>query len=131
MYTKTTVMTARSVLVAAAAVASVLIAGNVAAKDRTVTVAIHVSAQGLQLNQPADARRFYFRLQLAATVACTHGNRVDLAPPPDPVSCYEKALGDAIRSANLPMLTQIYLGTHTIGEAAARGIEVPAQLAAK
>jgi UrcA family protein len=70
MYTKTAVMTARSVLVAAAAVASLLIAGNVAAKDRTVTVAIHVSAQGLHLSQPADARKFYFRLQLAATVAC-------------------------------------------------------------
>jgi hypothetical protein len=29
------------------------------------------------------------------------------------------------------MLTQIYLGEHTMQEAAARGIQVPAQVAAK
>ena len=42
-----------------------------------------------------------------------------------------QGLGDAIRSANLPLLTQVYLGTHTLRQAAAYGIEAPAQLAAK
>jgi len=130
MYTKTAVMRARSVL-GAAAVACTLFAGSVAAKDHEVTVAIHVSTQGLDLRQPAGAHEFYTRLQRAARVACTHGNRVDLAPVPDPEGCYEKALGDAIRSANVPRLTQVYLVTHTLGEAAARGIDVPAQMAAK
>jgi UrcA family protein len=130
MYTKTAVMSARSVL-GAAAVACTLFAGNVAAKDHRVIVAIHVSTQGLDLGQPAGAHEFYTRLQHAARVACTHGNRVDLAPARDPEGCYEKALGDAIRSANVPLLTQVYLVTHTLREAAARGIEVPAQMAAK
>jgi len=128
MYTKTAVMSARWVL-GAAAVACALFAGNVAAKDHWVTVAIHVSTQGLDLSQPAGAHEFYARLQHAARVACTHGNRVDLAPAPE--GCYEKALGDAIRSANQPLATQVYLETHTVREAAAHGIDVPAQMAAK
>jgi UrcA family protein len=130
MYTKTAVMSARWVL-GAAAVACTLFAGNVAADDRTVAVAIHVSTQGLDLKQPAGAHEFYTRLQRAARVVCTHGDRVGLEPSPDPEGCYEKALGDAIRSANVPLLTQVYLATHTLREAAARGIDVPAQIAAK
>ncbi len=122
MYTKTAVLRARSVL-GAAAVACTLFAG--------VTVAIHVSTRGLDLSQPAGAHEFYTRLQRAARVACTDGNRVDLAPARDPEGCYEKALGDAIRSANVPRLTQVYLETHTLRQAAARGIDVPAQMAAK
>jgi UrcA family protein len=130
MYNKTAVMSARWVL-GAAAVACTLVAGNVAAEGRAVTVAIHVSTQGLDLRQPAGAREFYTRLQRAARVACTHGDRVGLEPSPNPEGCYEKALGDAIRSANVPLLTQVYLATHTLREAAARGIDVPAQIAAK
>jgi len=127
MYTKTAVLRARSVL-GAAAVACTLFAGSVA--DHEVIVAIHVSRQGLDLTQPAGAHQFYTRLRHAARVACTHGNRVDLAPAPDPEGCYEKALGDAIRSANVPLLARVYLETHTLREAAARGIDVPAQVAA-
>ena len=130
MYTRTAVMSIRSGL-GAAAVACTLFAGNVAAEGRQVIVAIHVGTQGLDLSQPAGAQQFYTRLQRAARVACTHGNRVDLAPVPDPEGCYEKALGDAIRSANMPLLTQVYLATHTLREAAARGIDVPVQVAAK
>ncbi len=56
MYTKTNVMTARSVLTGAAALASVLVARNVAAEDHIVTVSIHVSTQGLDLHQPDGAK---------------------------------------------------------------------------
>ena len=48
------------------------------------------------------------------------------SPPQTQRGCYEKALADAIRSANLPLLTQVYLETHTLREAAAHGIDVPA-----
>jgi UrcA family protein len=128
MYTRRTVKSAWPVL-GAAVVACVLVAGSVAAKE--VTVAIQVSTQGLDLSQPAGAHELYTRLQRAAQVVCTHGMRVDLQASPDPEGCYEKALGDAIRSANVPRLTQVYLATHTLREAAARGIDVPALTAAK
>ena len=115
----------------AVAIAGALFAGTVAAQGHDVTVAIHVSTQGLDLHHPAGAQELYARLRHAADVACTHGRRVDLVPPRDPIGCYEKALGDAIRSVNLPLLTQVYLETHTLRQAAAYGIEAPAQLAAK
>jgi UrcA family protein len=130
MYTNAAVMRSRFVL-GGAAVACTLFAGSVAAAGREVTVAVHVSTQGLDLSQPAGAQKFYERLKHAAQVACTHGNRVGLEPPPDPSGCYEKALGDAIRSVNLPLLTLAYLETHTLWQAAALGIKVPAQIAAK
>ena len=129
MYTRAAVMSIRSGL-GAAAVACMLFAGNVAAEGRQVIVAIHVTTQGLDLSQAAGAHQFYTRLKQAARVACTHGNRVDLEPASNPEGCYEKALGNAIRSANVPLLTQVYLETHTLRQAAALGINVAAQLAA-
>jgi UrcA family protein len=130
MYTKAVVMSAWPVL-GAAVVACALFAGNVAAKDEEFTVAYRVSTQGLDLSQPAGAQELYSRLKHAAQVVCTHGMRVDLKPVTDENACYEKALGDAIRSVNLPLLTQVYLVTHTLPQAAARGIKVPVQVAAK
>jgi UrcA family protein len=113
-----------------AIVAGVQFAANsAAAKDHNVTVVLHISTNGLDLSQPADARTFYARLENAAWVACTRGNRVDLLPVDDLKGCYEKALGDAVHSAKAPTLTQIYLATHTLQEAAAHGMEVPAQIA--
>ena len=129
MYTKTALVTAWVVL-GAAAVAGTLVAGSVAAKDQEFTVAYKVSIQGLDVSQPAGAHAFYTRLKHAAEVVCTHGMRVDLAPLTDPQGCFERALADAIRSAKLPLLTQLYLATHTLQEAVARGIDVPAQVAA-
>jgi UrcA family protein len=129
MYTKLAAAGARLIL-GFGAIAGMLFAGNAAAaKDHNITVAIHVNTEGLDLSQPADARTFYIRLENAAWVACTFGNRADLVPVDDLKSCYEKALGGAIRSAKAPTLTQIYLATHTLQEAAARGIDVPAQMA--
>jgi UrcA family protein len=130
MYIKTTAMSALPVLGAAIA-ACTLFAGSVAAKDDAVTVSIQVSTQGLDVSQPRGAQKLYWRLQHAAWVACTHGDRVGLAPSPNPEGCREKALADAIRAANLTLLTQVYLASHAIREAAAHGIDVPVQVAAK
>jgi len=131
MYTRTAFISAWPVL-GAVGVACALFAGNVAAKDgQDVTVAIQVSTRGLDVSQPAGAQKLYWRLQHAARVACTSGNRVGLAPSPDPQGCREKALAGAIQAANLTLLTQVYLATHTLQEAAEHGIDVPVQMAAK
>jgi UrcA family protein len=113
----------------AAIVACWLFAGNVAAHE--VTVAIQVSTQGLDASQPGGAQQLYWRLQHAAWVVCTSGDRVGLEPSPDPRGCAEKALADAIRAANMKLLTLAYLETHTLRQAAAHGIDVPVQVAAK
>jgi len=47
-----------------------------------------------------------------------------------PKGCYEKALGDAARSANMAALTQIYLTSQTLRDAATFGIKT-VQVAAK
>jgi UrcA family protein len=130
MYTKTTAVSAWPVLGAAIA-ACTLFVGSVAAKDDAVTVSIQVSTQGLDVSQPRGAQKLYWRLQHAAWVACTHGNRVGLAPSPDPEGCRERALAGAIRAANLALLTQVYLASHTLRDAAAHGIDTPLQMAAK
>jgi UrcA family protein len=130
MYTKAAAITARCVF-GAAAIACTLFAGDLVAAGREVTVAIHVSTQGLDLSQPAGAQKFYVRLKNAADLACTRGNRVGLAPSPNPEACYENSLADALRSANVPLVTQIYLATHTLRDALARGFGVAAEIAAK
>jgi UrcA family protein len=129
MDTKTTVMSACAL--GAAIAACTLFAGGVAAKEDAVTVSIQVSTQGLDVSQPRGAQKLYWRLQHAARVACTHGNRVGLAPSSDPEGCREKALADAIRAANLTLLTQVYLASHTLREGASHRIDGPVQMAAK
>jgi UrcA family protein len=123
--------TAKSVWLVFGAVmaACTLFAGGVAAKD--VTVSIQVSTQGLDVSQPFGAQKLYWRLLQAARMVCTDGNRVGLEPAPDPKGCAEKALADAIRAANITLLTQVYVASHTLREAAAHGINVPVQMAAK
>jgi UrcA family protein len=118
-------------LLGAAALACTCLTGNVAARDHNVSVSIPVSTQGLDLSKADDARAFYTRLRNAAWVVCTRGTRVDLVPLDDPRPCFEQALGTAVRIARAPLVTQLYLQTHSLKEAAAVGIEIPAQVAAK
>jgi UrcA family protein len=130
MYNKMDFMSAWPVL-GVAIVAGTLFAGEVAAKDPEFTVAYRVTTQGLDPSQPAGAHELYTRLRHASQVVCTHGKRADLTPVTNEYSCYERALGNAVRSANLPLLTQVYLETHKPWQAAALGIDLPATMAAK
>ena len=118
-----------SCVASATAIVCGLVAPAAGAKDHNVTAAVHVSLQGLDLSRPADARTFYQRLQRAAWEVCTGGNRVNLVPLDDPRGCYEKSLGNAIRSANLALVTNIYLASHTPQQAAACGISTQVQVA--
>jgi len=111
-------------ILASIAVLFATFAGVVAARDRVVTASVHVSTRGFDLNRPSDAHAFYRRLQQAAQIVCTSGDRLALEHLPDPQSCADQALGNAIRAANVPTLTEIYVATHTLQEAAARGIAV-------
>ena len=129
MNAKTIAISARPIL--AAVVACTLFAGRVAADDREFSVAYRVNTQGVDLSTPVGAHKMYSRLKHAADVVCTDGNRVDLAPLPDPKSCYEDALGNAVRSLNSPLITQAYLESHTVRQAETHNIAIPALVAAK
>jgi UrcA family protein len=112
-------------------VVSALFAGNALAASHSVIVSAPINTSGLDLSRPADVRRLYRRVKGAAEYLCGTSNRVGLAPADDLKGCYEVALADAIRSAKIPMLTQIYLNTHSLQEAKARGIEIPPQVSAR
>jgi UrcA family protein len=127
MYLKMPLLSSRVLL--GSVLACALFSGTAGADNQRVIVSKQIDTSGLDLNRPADAQTLYTRIRHAADDVCTRGKQVDLAPVDDPKRCYEKALGNAIRLAKLPMLTQIYLTTHSVQEAAARGIEVPSQVA--
>jgi UrcA family protein len=131
MNTKATVLNAKSILCIAALAVCAALSAPVQADDHEVTVRISVRAAGLDLSQPADAHEVYRRLYFAARIACGNGNRVGLQPPASFVACYEKALGEAVRSVNRPQLNIVYLATHTIRDAETYGIDVPVRMVAK
>jgi UrcA family protein len=131
MKTKALVLTTKPIICFAAVVACAVLSGAVLATGHEVTVNVPVSTAGLDPSQPAGARELYARLQKAARIACTHGNRVGLEPPTSFNGCYEKALGDAVRSGHQQQLSIVYLATHTLRDAARYGIEVPVRLAAE
>jgi UrcA family protein len=125
------VLNAKSLAYVAALAASALLSGPIRAGERIVTVKVSVTTAGLDVGQPAGARELYARLQHAANVVCGNGMRVGLQTIGDFAGCVETALGEAVRSANLPQLTMVYLTTHTRQQATTRGIEVPVLVAAK
>jgi UrcA family protein len=130
MYSNLTVSRGYSVL-GAVLIACTLLAGNASAEGRPVTVALKVSTRGLDIQTAAGAHELYSRLKNAAWVACTGANRVGLAPSSNPKACSENALGEAIQSANIRQLTQVYLEEHTLREASAHGMGIPLHVAAR
>lgn len=132
MNINTPVLSAKKILLCVAAgTACALLSGPIQAKEQIVTIKQSVTSTGIDPSQPAGARELYGRVQTAAHIVCGPGNRVGLRAVPNLESCYEKALGDAVRSANLPQLTMVYLRTHSPEVAAVRGISVPVLVAAK
>jgi UrcA family protein len=131
MNTKASILNAKPFICLVALAACAVLSDRVNADSHEVTVKISVSTAGLDLSRPADAREVYRRLSFAARTACGNGNRVGLQPPSSFVDCYEKALGDAVRSVNRPQLNIVYLATHTSRDVEAYGIEVPARMSAK
>ena len=112
-------------------IAGSLFAGIAQAKDSTIMVSRPVSAAGLDLGNPADAQTLYRRLRWAADDVCNRSTRVDLLPPDDSRSCFEKALGKAVRQAHAPLVTQAYLVNHTLHDATTWGIELPTEVAGR
>jgi UrcA family protein len=125
------VLNAKAFTYVATLAACALLSGPIQCKERIVTLKVSVSTAGLDVRQPAGARELYSRLRHAANVVCGNGVRVGLQTIGDFAGCVETALGEAVRSANLPQLTIAYLRTHTLQQATTHGIEVPVLMAAE
>ena len=122
---------AAGICIASVAACAVLAGPAAQANDHVFAARLPVFTAGLDLRQPADARKLYGRLKDAARIVCGSGYRAGLEPVADFKSCYEEALGHAIRSVNRPQLTLAYLRTHTLRDAADQGIDVPTLVATK
>jgi UrcA family protein len=131
MDTTSPVLNAKHFFCIAAVAACAILAAPVQARERIIRVQLSVSTAGLDLSQPAVAREVYGRLQRAARTVCGNELRLDAQPVTDLTTCYERAIGGAIKSANRPQLTLVYMKTHTLQDAANRGIEVPVMVVAK
>ena len=121
-------ISAQSLARLAAVVASIALSGHAVAGDQPVRVSETVSAVGIDVNTPEGASKLYMRLKAASRRVCTD-SRLGLEMPQ--VGCSEDALGNAIRSANRPQLTMVYLRSHTIQTAEAHGISIPILMADK
>lgn len=124
-------LTAKAFTCAAALVACALLSAPLQAQERIVTVKASASTVGLDVGQPAGARALYVRLRHAAIEVCGSGMRVDLRAVDDFAGCIETAVGEAVRSANLPQLTLEYLKTHTLQQAVNHRIDVRVLTAAQ
>ena len=125
------VLNAKAFTCVAALAACALLSGPIQAQERIVTVKVSVNTAGLDVGQPAGARRLYSRLQHAANVVCGNGMRVGLRTIDDFAGCVETAIGEAVRSANLPQLTAEYRRTHSLQQATTHEIDVPVLAAEK
>lgn len=123
-------LSAKSFIYIAVLAAYALLSGPTQAKERIVTVKVSVDTAGLDVGQAAGGRELYSRLARAAAIVCGSGNQVGLQAVDSLTDCMETAIGQAVRSANLPQLTLAYLRNHTLQQAATLGIDVPAVLVA-
>jgi UrcA family protein len=114
----------RICLCAAAVAACALLLPSVQADERVIRLQVRVSTADLDLAQPDAARKLYSRLSKAAYEVCSNPLLVDVPSRTESGSCHERALGNAIRSVDRPQLTSVYLKTHTLQDAAKRGIDV-------
>jgi UrcA family protein len=119
----------RSLAIPAIAVCA-LLSTSVQANERYISVRETVTTAGLDVSQPAGAQQLYYRLFQSASLVCGRSLRVDLKAVDNLPNCIESSVAHAVRSANLPQLTMVYLKMHAM-QAANYGITVPTIIAAK
>ena len=103
-------MTRSFVLAAAAAVTCIsAFAAQSAAADPRETQSLSVSTRGVDLDNRAEAQRFYQRLKVAARSVCD-SRMADLGARLADERCAKDALDRAVRDTNAPLLTAMQGG---------------------
>jgi UrcA family protein len=98
----------RSLLLVAAVLASALTAQAAAAYPRE-TQTLSVSTRGVDLDNRADAARFYQRLKFAASTVCD-SRMADLGARLSDQRCAKDALDRAVHDVNAPLVTAMHTG---------------------
>ena len=74
--------------------------------------AVHVSTLGVNFNDAAQARRFYFKLQTAAHLVCQSGSADRLVAGTEDIACVRNNMRDAVRKVDAPQLTAMLGATY-------------------
>lgn len=90
------------ILLAAAAVAT-LFAGSAMAETKTAAV----PTGNVNFNSRADVNALFTKVELAAQSVCSYSSKNRYVAQPDR-ACVDRALAQAVASANRPMLTAAY-----------------------
>ena len=69
------------------------------------TPALHVSTQGVNFNDAAQARRFYVKLETAARLVCQAGSADRLVAGTEDITCGRDNMKAAVRKVDAPQLT--------------------------
>ena len=105
-----------SKLVFAAAAALILATPALAATDADSAAPTRtVSAQGVNLSDPAQAQHFYARLQQAARRVCQADSEGRGAAGTEDLTCVRENMQSAVRAANAPRLTALLDNTYGPG----------------
>jgi UrcA family protein len=84
-------------------------APTVSAADNDVATKV-VSTQGVNFNDPAEARSFYFKLQTAAQLVCQSGSADHLVAGTEDLSCIRDNMNAAVGKVDAPQLTAMLNG---------------------
>ncbi len=75
-------------------------------QDEVKTVAVHY--RDLDLSQPQDAKRLYWRIKSAARIACDNDPESDLIRLAEYKRCMREAVANAVAQVKSPQLTGIH-----------------------
>jgi UrcA family protein len=85
-------------------------------------VTVKVSYADLNLSTPDGARRLYSRIENAAYAACGTSRSDTESLMNAPGSCVKQAIGQAVQSARIPSLAQVYIRHNSVETAKEFGI---------
>ena len=97
----------KPILFAAAALIAGCIALPALADDASVAPQAAVTTAGVDFRDPVAVRAFYGRLAMAAERVCDSNSANSRVQQLDR-ACVQKAVAEAVRSADRPMLTALY-----------------------
>lgn len=94
-------------LILAAAAAAALFAGQAFAAEQVQTQTVVVPASAVDFNNAAQVKVLYQRIDAAAREACSMNSANPALARPER-ECYARAVADAVRNVNRPLLTAAY-----------------------
>lgn len=108
-----------SKMIFAAAAVATLLAGQALAADKAESKSAQIPAAGVNFYSRAEVQDFYARITVAAKDVCRIDSKNKYVAESDTI-CVERAVADAVKSADRPLLTAVYQNASTTSVASNR-----------